>query len=138
MNLVMTVRRSGLALAAAMLAIVTVGVLLTGAFYGANKDTRALRNMELKTAAESIAAIGLEESIAQLNPNVLERFELHAANRVANDVTVRDGGHAVGTYSVVVTRLTPVEFVVKSTGAASDPAAVATYTISKTIRLRNA
>src|SRR5688500_5237357 len=107
MNLVMTVRRSGLALAAAMLAIVTVGVLLTGAFYGANKDTRALRNMELKTAAESIAAIGLEESIAQLNPNVLERFELHAANRVANDVTVRDGGHAVGTYSVVVTRLTP-------------------------------
>jgi hypothetical protein len=138
MNLVMVMRRSGLALAAAMLAIVTVGVLLTGAFYGANKETRALRDMELKTAAESIAAIGLEQSLAQLDRNILERFELHAAHRVANDVTVRDGVHAVGTYSVVVTRLSPVEFVVKSTGAASDPASVATYTIAKTIRLRNA
>jgi hypothetical protein len=138
MSLVLTMRRSGLAMAGAMVAIVVVGAIVTGGFfYAAHAESRGIRNTTLKDAAESIADFGLAESIARLNATDLEGYELNAATTVANDVTVRNGNRAVGTYTVVVTRITPVKFVVKATGAASAPAAVATYTVSRTIRLPN-
>jgi hypothetical protein len=140
MNVVQS-RREGFALAGAVLAMVLVGAIVTGGFYAAHQESRVTRSAELGDLAQYIAETGLDAVIGTMNGATMDAMAPLVNNTVANGVNVQYGSRTVGNYTVVVTRLTPNLYVVRSTGAVTigqaGNSSNGVRTVSSVIRRRN-
>ena len=138
---VMQNRREGFALAGAVLAMVLVGAIVTGGFYAAHQESRITRSTELGDVAQYVAEQGLQTTIATTNANTLDALVENNPQTVVSNQAVQYGGRTVGSYTVVINRLTPWLFSVASTGTVSIGQAGNTGNSSRTVtnivRIRN-
>jgi hypothetical protein len=140
MNVVQS-RREGFALAGAVLAMVLVGAIVTGGFYAAHQESQVTRSTELGDLAQYIAETGLETVVGTTTATTLDGLALNTAWTAANAVNVQYGGRTVGRYTVTITRVTTMLFVVRSTGTVTIGQGAnntnSTRTISNVVRLRS-
>src|SRR5688572_28392174 len=133
-------RREGFAMVGAVLAMVLVGAIVTGGFYAAHQETQVTRSTELGDLAQYIAEQGMETVIGSTNATVLDAMVLNTPNTVANAVNVQNGGRTVGNYTVTITRVANMMYVVRSTGTVTGGQAGnntnSTRTLSNVIRRR--
>ncbi|MGA2382205.1 MAG: hypothetical protein ABSG61_02115 [Gemmatimonadales bacterium] len=102
----------GIALAAAIFALVALAALLAGLWFAALQEYRVGANVVSDRRAFDAAEAGLDAALAGWNPGSLNRLAV-------NDTAAFSGALAGGaaTYSGVVQRLGPWLFLVRSTGA---------------------
>lgn len=133
-------RREGFALAGAVLAMVLVGAIVTGGFYAAHQESQVTRSTELGDLAQYIAETGLETVIGTTTATTLDAMAYNTAVTQANAVNVQYGGRTVGNYTVTITRVTAMMYVVRSTGTVTIGQAGnntnSVRTVSSVIRLR--
>jgi hypothetical protein len=133
-------RREGFAMVGAVLAMVLVGAIVTGGFYAAHQETQVTRSTELGDLAQYIAEQGMETVIGTTNATALDAMAMNTATTVANAVNVQYGGRTVGNYSVTITRVANMMYVVRSTGTVTVGQAAnntnSTRTLSNVIRRR--
>jgi hypothetical protein len=137
-------RREGFAMVGAVLAMVLVGAVVTGGFYAAHQESQVTRSSELGDLAQYIAETGLETVIGNTTATWLDAMAYNTATAPANatDINVQYGGRTVGRYSVTITRVTQMMFVVRSTGTVTigqgGNNTNSTRTVSNVVRLRTA
>ncbi len=126
--------RSGFALPVAVLALVAVGVMVTGGFYMARQETRIGLAAERGATAFYLAERGAMEVMCQWDPQTFGTLANWATATVAD--TVEEGA-----WSVAVTRMTDRLYYLQSTGAVTEGSAVfgtATRTMGFVARLNSA
>ena len=133
-------RREGFALAGAVLAMVLVGAIVTGGFYAAHQETQVTRSAELGDLALYIAETGLDAAMGNATATQLDGYALNSTTTYYNGVNVQYGGRTVGRYTVTITKLTSMLFLVRSTGTVTIGQAGnnsnSTRMVSNVIRLR--
>ena len=133
-------RREGFALAGAVLAMVLVGAIVTGGFYAAHQESQVTRSTELADLALYIAETGLDAAMGNATATQLDGYGLNSTVTYYNGVNVQYGGRTVGNYTVTITKLTAMLFVVRSTGTVTVGQARnnsnSTRTVSNVMRLR--
>jgi hypothetical protein len=133
-------RREGFAMVGAVLAMVLVGAIVTGGFYAAHQETQVTRSTELGDLAQYIAEQGMETVIGTTNATALDAMTQDVPQTVANAVNVQYGGRTVGNYTVTITRVANMMYVVRSTGTVTIGQAGnntnSTRTLSNVIRRR--
>jgi hypothetical protein len=137
---VMQSRREGFALAGAVLAMVLVGAIVTGGFYAAHQESQVTRSTELGDLAQYIAETGLETIMGTTNATTLDGLTLNVPWQAATANDVQYGGRTVGNFSVTITRVTTMMYVVRSTGTVTVGQGAnntnSSRTISSVMRLR--
>ena len=133
-------RREGFALAGAVLAMVLVGAIVTGGFYAAHQESQVTRSTELGDLAQYIAETGLETVVGTTNATTLDGLTMNVPWTAASATSVQYGGRTVGNYTVTITRVTNMMYVVRSTGTVTIGQAGnntnSSRTISSVMRLR--
>ena len=133
-------RREGFAMVGAVLAMVLVGAIVTGGFYAAHQETQVTRSTELGDLAQYIAEQGMETVIGTTNAAALDAMVLNVPDSTARNVNVQYGGRTVGRYTVTITRVANMMYVVRSTGTVTVGQAGnntnSTRTLSNVIRRR--
>jgi hypothetical protein len=138
---VMKARREGFALAGAVLAMVLVGAIVTGGFYAAHQESQVTRSTELGDLALYIAETGLETVVGTTTATTLDGLVNNTPFQAASAVAVQYGGRTVGNYTVSITRVSTMMFVVRSTGTVTIGQGAnntnSTRTVSSVVRLRS-
>ena len=105
-----TSRRDGFALATALVAIVLVGLLIAGSFFGSTQEFRAGRNALQQERAITAAEFGQAQVLDQFNTDAARAM---ARGQVATQTIAVQSGT---TASVAVTKLNTLTFLVASEG----------------------
>jgi hypothetical protein len=125
--------RRGVALLAALLAMVLITAIISGAFFASSQEYRSGRNTLVEQRAFSVAEYGLNTEIAEWDTgrNLPGGLDVGDVDVVTGYNTGDD------TAAVYITRLTPTTFWVTSAGTANvpQPALRATRTVSAVVRL---
>jgi hypothetical protein len=108
-------RREGFALAAAVLAMMVVGAIVTGGFYAASHEHKITLSSDAGDLALYVAETGLN---ARLGATTASQYEAIAAGTSATQTveSVNYGGRIVGTYETTITRLADLLYLVESSG----------------------
>ncbi|MGQ0815923.1 MAG: hypothetical protein ACT4O1_15945 [Gemmatimonadota bacterium] len=133
-------RREGFAIVGAVLAMLVVGVVVTGGFYAANQQSQVVRSGYLGDLAQYIAETGLDATVGRTTASTLDGLAMNATGTIFSNVSVSWGGRVVGRYTSTITRTTSSLYIVQSTGtvAIGGPNSGATRTVAQIIRLRTA
>lgn len=133
-------RRDGFALAAAVLAMLVVGAIVTGGFYAASQESSIAKSTDAGNMALYIAETGLNATLASAQARTLENMADGATNSSASNTPVSYGGTTVGGYSWQITRMTEYLYIVRSTGRVTleGPYSGATRTLAAVVRLKKA
>jgi hypothetical protein len=131
--------REGFALAAALLAMVVVGAIVTGGFFAASQEGLIGNSGRRSDEALMIAEAGMNNIIGTKNKIYFDTLAYNTSIVVANNVRLSVGGDTLGTYTVNVRRLSDKVFVVTSTGTATrgGMGAGATRTLGQIVRTLN-
>lgn len=131
-------RREGFALAAAVLAMMVVGAIVTGGFYAASQEHKIALSSDAGDLALYIAETGLN---SRLGSTVATQYEAIAAGDTAIQTieTVTHGGRTVGTYQTTITRLADLLYLVESKGVVTlgGPFQGAERTVASVVRVRH-
>ena len=109
-------QRDGFALAAAIMALVLVGALVTGGFVAASQEGRASQSTVFGTEAQNIAEYGMEEVIGTWTVGQYAAIPAGAGSSVTTSGSIALAGAGSGAYDVTVSRLGGDLFLVQSTG----------------------
>jgi hypothetical protein len=109
-------QRDGFALAAAIMALVLVGALVTGGFVAASHEGRASQSSVLGTEAQNIAEYGMEEVVGTWTVGQYAAIPAGTGSSVTTSGSISLGGAGSGAYDVTVSRLGGDLFMVQSTG----------------------
>lgn len=133
-------RREGFALAAAVLAMLVVGAIVTGGFYAASQESSIAKSTDAGNMAFYIAETGLNATLASAQARTLENMADGATDNSGSDTPVSYGGSTVGEYSWQITRMTEYLYLVQSTGTVTleGPYSGATRTLAAIVRLKKA
>lgn len=110
-----TRREEGFALAAAILAIVVLGALVTGGFFAASQEGRAAMSAYSGTEAFYMAEQGLNELMGTWHRAQFSALPEGEMVDALNE-NVSRGGRTVGDYLVQVRRMGPELYFIQSTG----------------------
>jgi len=108
--------REGFALAAAILAVVAVGALVTAGFFAASQEGRAALSTYHGTEAFHLAEQGLNTVLGTWTRANFEQLDTGQVVSALEETVSRGGDRAVGAYSVHVRRMGPRLFFVQSEG----------------------
>ncbi|MFL5577299.1 MAG: hypothetical protein ACJ79S_15175 [Gemmatimonadaceae bacterium] len=110
--------RHGLALPTAIFAIVVIGALLAGAYFASSQERVIGRNTLIEQRAFNVAEYGLNFDVSNWDQarNIEGSFPVGSA-----DINPRYVNQIGDTANVTVTRLSPTNFLVVSTGRANIP-----------------
>jgi hypothetical protein len=110
--------RRGLALPAAIFALVVIGALLAGAYFASSQERVIGRNTLVEQRAFNVAEFGLNYDVSNWDQarNLEGNFPVGNA-----DINPRYANLIGDTANVTVTRLSPTNFLVVSTGRANIP-----------------
>jgi hypothetical protein len=128
--------REGFALAAALLAMVLIGAVVTGGFYAANQEAAVGRSSIATEEAMMLAEQGLSNVMGTRSPRFLDTLSMTATVNVDVNHAVVSGSDTLGKYTVTARKLGNHLFVLTSTGTAyrSGRLIGATRTVSQLTR----
>ncbi|HEX3158078.1 MAG TPA: pilus assembly PilX N-terminal domain-containing protein, partial [Gemmatimonadaceae bacterium] len=109
--------RRGVALIMALLGIVLIAAIISGAFFASTQEFRSGRNMLVEQRALAVSEYGLNSEIAAWDPGRNLPGGLAVGEVDDKPVYVAAGDSA----NVSITRLNPTSFLVVSTGRANIP-----------------
>jgi hypothetical protein len=131
-------RREGFALAAAVLAMMVVGAIVTGGFYAVSQEHKIALSSDAGDLALYIAETGLS---SRLGSTVASQYEAITLGDTAIQTieTVTHGGRTVGTYQTTITRIADLLFIVESKGVVTlgGPFQGAERTVAAVTRVRH-
>lgn len=104
-------QRDGFALAATVLALILVGVLVTGGFYASTQESRIANSLTMANEALQVAEFGVHEALDDITTGEYEAVTI-GETKVNRTIDVGDRGRA----TVTVTRLADRLFLLSSTG----------------------
>ncbi len=119
----------GMALAAAVFALVIIAALITGVFFAARQEMRIGENTLTAQRAFDAADAGLSDAVANWNTGVWNALAVGATAPVSGTLPA-----GVGTWAGTVRRLNGQQYVVQVTG--QDQNALSTRTLGALMRLR--
>jgi len=133
-------RREGFALAAAVLAMLVVGAIVTGGFYAASQQGSISKSTDAGNMAFYIAETGLNAASAGANAATLDAMALNATVNSASATNVSYGGSTVGQYTWTMRKVSSTLFLLSATGTVtvSGPYSGAQRTLTQLVRLRKA
>jgi hypothetical protein len=133
-------RREGFALAAAVLAMLVVGAIVTGGFYAASQEQSITKSSDAGDMALFIAETGLNNTLGAVTASQLTSYALPSTNSFQTSQAVTYGGRTVGTYTSRVYRLSQYIYLVGSTGTVSlaGPYSGASRSVAQLVRFRKA
>lgn len=130
-------RREGFALAAAVLAMMVVGAIVTGGFYAASQEHKVTLSSDAGDLALYIAETGLS---SRLGTTVATQYEAITTGDTAMQTieSVAHGGRTVGEYRTTITRLSDLLYLVESKGTVTlgGPYQGAQRTVGTVVRVR--
>jgi hypothetical protein len=131
--------RDGFALAAALLAMVVVGAIVTGGFFAASQEGQIGNSTRRSDEALMIAEAGMNNVLGMKNKVYYDTLAFNTTIVAANNVKLAVGNDTLGTYTVNVRRLTDKVYVVTSTGTATRGGlgSGATRTLGQIVRTLN-
>ncbi|HEX7052130.1 MAG TPA: hypothetical protein VF188_18120 [Longimicrobiales bacterium] len=107
-------RREGFALAAAVMAMVLVGALVTGGFYAATQEAHIATSVRFAGEALNVAEHGLNKVIGTWPLARYEAIAIGSGSTVVD--TLRAGSTAIGEATVEVRRMSTFTYFLRSTG----------------------
>lgn len=133
-------RREGFALAAAVLAMLVVGAIVTGGFYAASQESSVSKSTDAGNLALYIAETGLNTVTATNTGLVLDTLPLNSTWASTSPTNVAMGGRTVGNYTWTIRRVTEYLFIAQAVGTVTlqGPYSGATRTVAAFVRLRKA
>ncbi len=136
----MNSRQEGFALAAAVLAMLVVGAIVTGGFYAASQEGQITKSTDAANMALYIAETGLNNTIGAVNARTMQNYAQPSTNVITTSTAVTYGGRTVGTYSSTIYRLGQAVYLVRSQGTVTlaGPYNGASRTLAQLIKLKKA
>jgi hypothetical protein len=133
-------RREGFAMVTAILAMLVVGVIVTGGFYAASQEGSIAKITDAADMAQFIAETGLSRAVGGTNASTLSGMTVNSTTTLYSSQPATYGGRTVGGYSVSAYRVSRYLFVVKSTGTVTLPGTYngATRTVAQLLKIRTA
>lgn len=133
-------RREGFALAAAVMAMLVVGAIVTGGFYAASQQGSVAKSIDASNLAFYIAESGLNKVTATASASTLNAIAVGDSAVSSSATNVSYNGNTVGSYTWMISRVSRWIYVVSTTGTVSlsGPYSGAQRTLASVTRLRKA
>jgi hypothetical protein len=133
-------RREGFAMITAILAMLVVGVIVTGGFYAASQEGSIAKITDAADMAQFIAETGLNRAMGGSVGSTLSSMTVNSTTNIYSSQPATYGGRTVGGYTVSAYRVSRYLFIIKSIGTVTltGPYNGATRTVAQLLKIKTA